>query len=76
MASRRGRLHCDRGGRDEEAQAGAVGPKQGTPLGDYFRGRVDKACGRLAASRHTPDRRALVMRAELVPPYAVLLRTT
>ena len=53
-----------------------IGPKAGTPLPQYLRGRVDKACARLARHPTTPNVVRLVLRAELVPPYAVALRTT
>jgi len=53
----------------------AIGPKEGTPLASYLRGRVDKACARLASIPRSPDRLAVVLRAELVAPYAVVLKT-
>ena len=53
----------------------AIGPKQGTPLASYLRGRVDKACARLASIARSSDRLAVVVRAELVAPYAVVLKT-
>jgi hypothetical protein len=52
-----------------------IGAHEGTPLSAYFRGRVDKACGRLAPALGEADVRVLAMRAELVHPYAVMLRT-
>ena len=53
----------------------AIGPKEGRPLASYLRGRVDKACARVASIPRSPDRLAVVLRAELVAPYAVVLRT-
>lgn len=53
-----------------------IGPHEGTPLCDYFRGRVDKACGRLTSGLGKAEVRLLATRAELVPPYAVMLRTS
>ena len=53
----------------------AIGPKEGTALASYLRGRVDKACARLASSPRASDRLAVVLRAELVAPYAVVLKT-
>jgi|BarGraIncu00421A_1022006.scaffolds.fasta_scaffold21399_1 hypothetical protein len=53
----------------------AIGPKEGTPLASYLRGRVDKACARLAPIPRGSDRLAVVLRAELVAPYAVVLKT-
>jgi hypothetical protein len=44
-------------------------------LSGYLRHRVDKACARLAVKGGEPDLRRVVMRAELVEPYAVYLRT-
>jgi hypothetical protein len=52
-----------------------IGPRQGTPLVDYLRGRVDKACATLGSTPRAPQPVPLVARAELVPPYAVVLRT-
>lgn len=55
----------------------AVGPCEGTPLQDYFRGRVDKACAR-ARSNEAPELASPRLRVELVgellPPYAVFVR--
>jgi hypothetical protein len=53
----------------------AIGPKEGTPLGSYLRGRVDKACARLASMPRGSDRLPVVLRADLVAPYAVVLKT-
>ncbi len=53
-----------------------IGPHAGMALPDYLRARVDKACARLAASPASVDVRPIAMLAELVPPYAVLLRTS
>jgi hypothetical protein len=53
----------------------AIGPKEGTPLARYLRGRVDKACARLVSIARSSDRLAVVVRAELVAPYAVVLKT-
>ena len=53
----------------------AVGKHAGTPLPEYFRGRVDKACGRLAPSPGRADVRPVALRAELVSPFAVFIRT-
>lgn len=53
----------------------AIGPKEGTPLASYLRGRVDKACARLASIPRSSDRLKVVLRAELVAPYAVVLKT-
>ena len=53
----------------------AIGPKEGTPLASYLRGRVDKACARLAAIPRGSDRLRVVLRADLVAPYAVVLKT-
>jgi len=53
----------------------AIGPKEGTPLASYLRGRVDKACARLASIPRSSDRLKVVLRAELVAPYAVVLNT-
>lgn len=53
----------------------AIGPKKGTPLTDHLRFRVDKACARLTSAPQGSDRRQVVLRAELVSPYAVVLRT-
>jgi len=54
----------------------AIGPKDGTPLTSYLRGRVDKACARLASTPRGSDRLRVVLRADLVAPYAVVLQTT
>ena len=65
---------------DEELDLGAyevgIGPTAGRPLLDYLRARVDKACARLAASPQESHLVPLVLRAELVAPYAVVLRST
>ena len=53
----------------------AIGPKEGTPLAEYLRLRVDKACARLTDAPRSSDRRRVVLQAELVAPYAVVLRT-
>jgi hypothetical protein len=53
----------------------AIGPQRGTPLTRYLRGRVDKACARLASVPGDAHPLWAVARAELVAPYAVLLRT-
>ncbi len=53
----------------------AIGPKEGTPVTSYLRGRVDKACARLVSVPRAPDRVPIVLRADLVAPYAVLLKT-
>lgn len=53
----------------------AIGPKEGTPLASYLRGRVDKACARLASIPRGSDRLPVVLRADLVAPYAVVLKT-
>jgi hypothetical protein len=53
----------------------AIGPKEGTPLASYLRGRVDKACARLAPTPRGSDCLQVVLRAELVAPYAVVLKT-
>jgi hypothetical protein len=55
----------------------AIGSRQGMPLPDYLRLRVDKACARLSSVLRTSDPHVVnvVMRADLVAPYAVLLRT-
>ncbi len=53
----------------------AIGPKEGSPLASYLRGRVDKACARSAPTLRDAGRLRVVMRAELVPPYAVVLKT-
>ena len=53
----------------------AIGPNEGSPLTRYLRGRVDKACARLASVPGDAHPRRAVARAELVVPYAVLLRT-
>jgi hypothetical protein len=53
----------------------AIGPKEGTPLTHYLRGRVDKACARVASVPRGSDRRPVVLRADLVAPYAVVLKT-
>jgi hypothetical protein len=56
----------------------AVGQKEGKPLPSYFRFRVDKACARLAPSDRLSDHRNVVdvvVQADLVEPYAVILRT-
>ena len=53
----------------------AIGPNEGTPLTSYLRGRVDKACARLASVARDSARVPVVLRADLVAPYAVLLRT-
>jgi hypothetical protein len=52
----------------------ALGPNARRSLSEYLRHRVDKACARLAMEAGEPDRRCVVMRAELVEPYAVHLR--
>lgn len=52
----------------------AIGPKSGTPLSQYLRSRVDKACVRLADIPGPPWPVQLVLRAELIAPYAVFLR--
>lgn len=64
---------------DDELDLGpyevAVGSMAGTPLREYLRSRVDKACARLAPGfSHPAWQVALVLRAELVAPFAVLLR--
>lgn len=51
-----------------------VGKKAGTPLARYLRDHVDKACARLAAVAGPAAIAAVVLRAELVHPYAVFLR--
>lgn len=65
---------------DEELDLGAyevgIGPTAGRPLIDYLRARVDKACARLAAAPRERRLVPLALRAELVAPYAVLLRST
>jgi hypothetical protein len=53
----------------------AIGPKEGTPLTHYLRGRVDKACARVASVPLGSDRRSVVLRADLVAPYAMVLKT-
>jgi hypothetical protein len=53
----------------------AVGPKERTPLTEYLRLRVDKACARLTSVPRGSDRRQVVLRAELVAPHAVVLKT-
>ena len=53
----------------------AIGPKIGTPLASYLRRRVDKACARLTPTPLVSDRRSVVVRADLVAPFAVLLKT-
>ena len=50
-----------------------IGPSVGTPLADYLRGRVDKACARLSNERRPSNPLPLVARARLVPPYAGIL---
>ena len=53
----------------------AIGPKEGTPLTRHLRGRVDKACARLSSVPSDAHRLVAIARAELVAPYAVVLRT-
>jgi hypothetical protein len=53
----------------------AIGPKEGTPLTSYLRGRADKARARLASTPRGSDPRRVVLRADLVAPYAVVLKT-
>jgi len=53
----------------------AIGPKEGAPSTSYLRGRVDKACARLASSPQEADRARVVLRADLVAPFAVVLKT-
>lgn len=62
--------HLDLGGYEV-----GIGPKEGTPLTQYLRGRVDKACARVASVPRGSDRRPVVLRADLVAPYAVVLKT-
>jgi hypothetical protein len=52
-----------------------IGPLAGMALPEYLRARADKACARLAVSPASVDFRPIGMLADLVPPYAVLLRT-
>jgi len=56
----------------------AVGPCHGRPASDYLRHRVDKACVERAPlgadQRESTTRIQVQYAAELVPPYAVLLR--
>ncbi len=54
----------------------AVGPKIGTPLGEYIRYRVDKACAFKSDSRkNLPERFVdIVYIADIVYPYAVFVR--
>jgi hypothetical protein len=68
-------LQATREALDLGAYAVAIGSKAGTPLPRYLRGRVDKACARLAAVPGEAHPLWAVARAELVAPYAVLLRT-
>src|SRR5439155_17647612 len=56
---------------DLSSYAVAVGAKAGTPIGEFLRGRVDKACG-LAKEAGLPQRLTRVAYvAEIVAPYAV-----
>lgn len=51
-----------------------IGPGAGIPLPAYLRGRVDKACPRVASTPAAPTPVPVILRAELVSPYAVILR--
>ncbi len=52
-----------------------IGPKAGSPLREYLRGRVDKACAQVSQRPTESAFARVVLRAELVPPYAVILRS-
>jgi len=55
----------------------AVGPSRGRPASDYLRGRVDKACLKMAQARKSPsnrETRRVDFCSHLLDPYAVLLR--
>jgi hypothetical protein len=52
----------------------AVGRSQGSVVSRYMKGRVDKACARLAGSDLLPEIRVVAYVAELTEPYAVFMR--
>jgi hypothetical protein len=51
-----------------------IGPMAGTPLSQYLRSRVDKACATLAREPLERAATAVALRADLTAPFAVLLR--